>query len=59
MKAMLKSELADAAGVSLSTMRTWLNDNETQLMSFGYKKNSKYLTPGVVRYLVDKYVINI
>ena len=58
-KAMLKSELADAAGVSLSTFTSWLRNDQEFLDSLHIGKRAKYLPPCVVRYLCEKYDIDI
>ena len=56
-KPMLKSELADLAGVPLSTLRVWLKDNERNLQKFNYKRNQKLLCVGIILYLNEKYVL--
>lgn len=56
-KGMLKSEVADLAGVPLYTLRRWLQDSEQELLQFGYQRRNKYLCPRVIKYLNDKYVI--
>lgn len=56
-KAMYKCELARLAGVSLRTLSKWLKDNEQELYKLGYKKNDHILTPKIVKFLKDKYVI--
>ena len=58
-KAMLKSELAAAAGVSLSTFTSWLRNDQDFLSSFNISKRAKYLPPCVVRYLCEKYDIDL
>lgn len=44
-KAMLKSELADAAGVSLSTFSSWLRSDQDFFRSLNIGKRAKYLPP--------------
>lgn len=58
-KAMLKSELADAAGVSLSTFTSWLRNDQEFLRNLNISKRAKYLPPCAVRYLCDKYDIDL
>ena len=58
-KAMLKSELADAAGVSLSTFTTWLRSDQDFFSSRNISKRAKYLPPCAVRYLCEKYDIEL
>lgn len=58
-KAMLKSELADAAGVSLSTFSAWLRNDQDIMRSLNLSKRAKYLPPCVVRYICEKYAIDL
>ena len=57
MKAMLKSELAAAAGVSRDTLLRWLHSVADYLRSQGLNPKAKMLPPQVVRYLCEKYDI--
>lgn len=57
MKAMLKSELAAAAGVSRTTFRRWLKSDAEYLREQGVKTKAKMLPPKVVKYLIEKYCI--
>lgn len=41
MKAMLKSELASAAGVSMATFRRWLKSDAQYLQEQGIKETAK------------------
>lgn len=59
MKAMLKSELAAAAGVSRDTFRRWLQSDAEYMQEQGVKPTSKMLPPKVVKYLIDKYCIEL
>ena len=56
---MLKSELADAAGVSLSTFTSWLRGDQDFLRSKNINPRAKYLPPCAVRYLCEKYDIDL
>ena len=58
-KAMLKSELAQAAGVSLPTFRRWLLSDQEELRQMGVSPATKILPPVAVRYLCEKYCIEI
>ena len=58
-KAMLKSELADAAGVSLFTFTSWLRNDQDFLRKLNISKHAKYLPPCAVRYLCEKYDIDL
>ena len=59
MKAMLKSELAAAAGVSRGTFRRWLQSDAEYMREQGVKPTRKMLPPKVVKYLIDKYCIEL
>ena len=59
MKAMLKSELAAAAGVTRDTFRNWLRSDADYLRAQGISPKAKLLPPQVVRYLCEKYDIEI
>lgn len=59
MKAMYKSELAEAAGVTRDTFRRWLRSDADYLRSQGLGPKAKVLPPQVVRYLSEKYDIEL
>ena len=59
LKSMLKSELANAAGVSSQTFRRWLKTDEQYLNAQGIKPTTKMLPPQVVSYLIEKYCIEL
>lgn len=59
MKAMLKSELASAAGVTRDTFRRWLKSDAEYLRTQGISPKAKMMPPQVVRYLTEKYDIEI
>lgn len=56
-KAMYKFELADAAGVSMSTFRKWLKRSEKNLLEFECMDSDNILPPGAVKFLCEKYGI--
>ena len=56
---MLKSELAAAAGVTCDTFRRWLQSDADYLRSQGIGPKAKMLPPQVVRYLSEKYDIEL
>lgn len=58
-RSMYKYELADAAGVSMSTFRRWIKSDIEVLAKFGCKKKRKILPPGAVQFLCEKYVITL
>ncbi len=58
-KSMYKYELADAAGVSPSTLRNWLRDDKPALLAMGVRDSNRLLPPVAVKYICDKYCIHI
>ena len=58
-RSMLKTELARAAGVSNNTFRRWLKTDKIQLEARGCTGHEKLLNPAAVKYLCEKYVIEI
>ena len=56
---MFKSELADAAGVTRDTFRLWLHSDADYLRSQGISPKAKLLPLQVVRYLIEKYDIEV
>ena len=59
MKAKSKSELAEAAGVSLNTLREWCKPWQNELESMGLRPNARVLPPKVVNFLAEKFCIDI
>ena len=59
MKSYSKIELARAAGVSGETFRRWLRTDEAYLRANHITPKTKLLPPHVVRYLCEKYDIEI
>ena len=61
MRAMTKSELAQAAGVSYATFARWMQDPHLQakLASFKLKHQQHILPPGAVKIICEHYVIEI
>lgn len=58
-KAMYKSELARAAGVSSDTFRRWLLTDKAILAAMGITPKQQLLHPKAVRYLCEKYDIEV
>jgi len=58
-KAKYKYELAMAAGVSSETFRKWLKTDSSVLDAMGIAPRQQLLTPKAVRYLCEKYDIDI
>ncbi len=59
MKAMSKQQLADRAGVSLNTLNKWLKPLQEQLESMGMPRNARILPPNVVKFLVERFCIDV
>ena len=58
-KAMYKYELARAAGVSTDTFRRWLISDRAAFEAMGISPKQHLLPPVAVRYICEKYVIEI
>ncbi len=58
-KAMYKNELARAAGVSNDTFRRWLISDRAVFEAMGISPTQHLLPPVAVRYLCEKYDIEI
>ena len=59
MKSMSKSELALAAGISLSTLARWMKPYRHELEALGLRPGMRVLPPRVVKYLSDLYCIDV
>ena len=59
MKSYTKSELSRAAGVSPETFRRWLRSDRAFLEANGISHTTKLFPPKVVKYLCEKYCIDI
>ena len=59
MKAMTKSELAQAAGISIDTLKRWLEPHTQQLEALGMQPNMRVLPPRVVAYIVETFCIDV
>ena len=59
MKSYTKSELARAAGVSGDTFRRWLKTDREFLRAKNVQPKTKDLPPVVVKYLCEKYCIDV
>ncbi len=58
-KSMYKWELAEAAGVSNATFRSWIASHKNELKAMGNSPYAKILNPAAVRYLCDFFLIDI
>ena len=59
MKSRTKIELSRAAGVSPETFRRWLKTDRAFLEANGIRPTTKLFPPQVVKYLCDKYAIDL
>ena len=59
MKAMSKSELAQAAGVSVDTLMRWLGPHLQHLEALGMRPGMRVLPPKVVIYIVETLCIDV
>ena len=59
MKAMSKSELAQAAGISVDTLMRWLKPHSQQLETLGMRPGMRVLPPKVVAYIVETLCIDV
>mgnify|MGYP002521642594 CR=1 FL=1 len=59
MKAMSKQQLADAAGVTVTTLMNWCRPYQKELEAMGMRPNSKVLSPRIVQYIADLFCIEI
>ena len=59
MKAMSKSELAMKAGVSVNTLVYWCKPYREELAAMGLRPNAKVLPPHIVKYLTEKFCIDV
>ena len=59
MKAKSKSELAEAAGVSLDTLREWCKPYQKELEAMGLRPNARVLSPKAVKFLAEKFCIDV
>ena len=59
MKSYTKDQLADAAGVSPETFRRWLKTDRAFLEVNHIRPTTKLFPPNVVKYLCEKYAIEL
>ncbi len=59
MKSMSKSELADRAGVSVNTLMNWCKPFRQELSAMGMLPNAKVLPPRIVKFITDKFCIDV
>ena len=59
MKAMTRQQLAFAAGISVDTLRRWLEPHTQQLEALGMQPKMRVLPPKVVAYIVETFCIDV
>jgi len=59
MKAMTKSELADAAGVSVTTLMKWCSPWRPELEAMGVRPSDRMLPPRAVKLIAERLDIDI
>ena len=59
MKSFSKSELANCAGVTVKTLMNWCKPYQSELESMGWRPTAKILPPHIVKFIVDKFCIDI
>ena len=59
MKSMSKSELADRAGVSVNILMNWCKPFRKELTAMGMLPNAKVLPPLIVKFISDKFCIDV
>ena len=57
MKAMSKSELADAAGVSVKVLMNWCKPYRKEFEVMGLKPKDRVLPPKIVKFIAEKFCI--
>ena len=59
MKAMSKQQLADAAGVSVTTLMNWCKPFRKELEAMGLSQNMRVIPPNAVKFIAEKFCIDI
>ena len=59
MKAISKQRLADKAGVSINTLNRWCKPLAKELKAMGLSPNARMLPPNVVKFLAEKFCIDL
>ena len=58
MKAKSKSEIAQAAGITLYTLSDWCKPYRKELETMGVKPNTRVVPPKAVIFLAEKFCID-
>ena len=59
MKAMSKQQLADCAGVRVKVLMTWCRPYRKEFEVMGLKPKDKVLSPRIVKFIAEKFCIDI
>ena len=59
MKAMSKQQLADAAGVSVTTLMNWCKAYRNELDALGMRLNMRVPPPHIVKFIAEKFCIEL
>jgi len=59
MKSMTKQQLADKAGVSLNTLNKWCKPLQKDLEDIGVQPNARLLPPVAVKFIAEKFCIDL
>jgi hypothetical protein len=59
MKAMSKQQLADAAGVSVTTLMNWCRPFRKELEAMGLRQNMRVIPPNAVKFIAEKFCIDL
>ena len=59
MKAMTKQQIADSAGVTTKTLTSWCEPFLDELESMGMRPRMKVLPPHIVRFIAEKFCIDV
>ena len=59
MKAMTKQKLADSAGVTTKTLKSWCKPFMSELEAMGMQPYMKVLPPHIVRFIIEKFSIDV
>ena len=59
MKAMTKQQLAQCAGVTVRTLFNWCRPYRKELARMGLKPGMRVLPPHIVKWIADKFSIDL
>ena len=59
MRAMTKQQLAESAGVTTKTLMSWCEPFLKELETMGMQPHMKVLPPHIVRFITEKFCIDV